>query len=268
MGKVFVIIGKSFSGKDTLLNNILVDEEFCKENNLERLVRVTTRKPRPNEIEGKDYYFISDEDYEDLYKLRADVVVSSYDSEFGQLHYITDFSKLDPDKNYIVISDTESIPNYKGILKDKLCIIYLVPPNWEIFRRFSGRDDNSEYSDLKYKEIYRRFIDDTIKFGKHSNEFTSNCNCITIIGKDICLELLKDHMNQFMNDECKNCGILINDRTSVLYCNSYIPKGNIPYSQIFKDNEIVLGNTITIYTEQELYKFTNKDFYRVLEFGK
>lgn len=264
MGKVFMIIGKSFSGKDTLLNNILVDEEFCKENNLERLVRVTTRKPRPNEIEGKDYYFISDEDYEDLYKLRADVVVSSYDSEFGKLYYITDFSKLDPDKNYIVVSDTESIDEYKKILKDKLCIVYLVPPNWEIFRRFSGRDDNSEYSDLKYKEIYRRFIDDTIKFGKHSNEYTANCNSITIIGKEIHLDSLEEIMTRIIHENWSYTGILIHNKTGIIYDNSYNPKGDIPYTQIFKDNIITLQN-IKINTEQESYELPKYDFYLVLD---
>ena len=261
--KVFMIIGKSFSGKDTALNNILLDEKFCKENNLYRLVRATTRYPRPYEVEGKDYYFITDKDYKEHYKNRDDVIISSYASEFGVLDYITDFSRLDPNKNYIVVSDTESIPDYKRILGDRLCIIYLVPPNWEIFRRFSSRDDNSEYSDLKYKEIYRRFIDDTIKFGKHSNEYTANCNCITVIGKDINLELLKETIGQFIHEDWRYAGVLIHDKTSVLYCNSYVPKNNVAHAQIFKDGIILLHNSIIIYTEKESYEFTKDDYVHI-----
>ena len=256
MGKIFMIIGKSFSGKDTLLNNILLDEEFCKENNLHQLVRCTTRKPRPNEVDGKDYYFISNEEFLNEYMSREDVISASYKSEFGVLHYITDFSKLEPDKNYIVVSDPESIEKYKKVLGQNLCIIYLIPPNWEIFRRFSGRDDNSEYSDLKYKEIYRRFIDDTVKFGKHSNTYLANCNAITVLGKDYSLNELKDNISQCLKYQWDNVGILMTSGGStLLYNNKYDPsKRNPKYFEIIEYNEIIISNGIVINTENESYE--------------
>lgn len=186
-----MIIGKSFSGKDTLLNKILADEEFCKRNKLERLVRYTTRKQRPGEVDGVDYHFISNEEFTKT----DDMVVSSYNSEFGLLYYITDFSKLESGKNYITVSDIESIEDYKKILGNRLCLIYLLPPDWVLFERFSRRDDNSEYDELKYKEIHRRYIDDLLKFGKKSNTFLANCNSIILVGRNYRYDILLYYMS-------------------------------------------------------------------------
>lgn len=192
--KVFMIIGKSFSGKDTLLNKILSNEDFCRKNHLERLVRYTTRKIRPGEVDGVDYHFISDEDYKKS-SGNDKMVVSSYNSEFGILHYITDFSKLESGKNYIAVSDIESIASYKKILGNRLCLIYLLPPDWVLFERFSKRDDNSEYNKLKYKEIHRRYIDDLMKFGKKSNGFLAKCNSIILVGRNYRYDLLLYYMS-------------------------------------------------------------------------
>lgn len=214
--KVYMIIGKSFSGKDTLLNKLLKDKEFCEINNIHKLVRLTTRKPRPNEVDGEDYYFISDEEYYRSYKDREDVAVSTFNSEFGRLYYITDFSKLEPDKNYITVGDPDSIKEYKKVLGTQLCVIYLMPPNWEIFRRFSLRDDNSDYSDLKYKEIYRRFVDDTRKFGEDSNTFMANINCIILLGTQFNYDNFKTYVQKFNKSWWLCMGVIIDNTNSVL----------------------------------------------------
>lgn len=196
--KVFMIIGKSFSGKDTLLNKILSDKEFCKKNNLERLVRYTTRKQRPGEVDGVDYHFLSDEEFKNYSGNADDIVISSYNSEYGLLYYWTDFGKLESGKNYIAVSDVESIEDYKKILGNRLCLIYLLPPDWVLFERFSRRDDNSEYDELKYKEIHRRYIDDLMKFGKKSNTFLANCNSIILVGREYDYDRFKYALSHFV----------------------------------------------------------------------
>lgn len=253
--KVFMIIGKSFSGKDTLMNEILSDKEFCKSNNLEQLVRCTTRKMRPGEVEGKTYYFITDEDYENNYKDRDDVITTSYDSEFGTLYYITDFSKLEPGKNYITVGDTESIESYKKILGRRLCIVYLMPPDWVLFQRFSKRNDNSEYDDLKYKEIHRRYIDDLQKFNTHSNEYLSESNCIVIAGReyDSNMDDIKKFINQFIFTTWFNIGVLFIKNKFIIFSNHYTPTN---YNFSFKNsvNNIVLCNgDLTVNINDETY---------------
>ena len=254
--KVFMIIGKSFSGKDTLLNSILWDNDFCKNNKLNRLVRYTTRKQRPNEVEGESYHFISDEEYLINYKDNENVSVTSFNSEFGDLHYITDFSKLKPDTNYITVGDPESIADYKNILGNRLCVIYLMPPDWVLFQRFSRRNDNQDYNYLKYKEIHRRFIDDMKKFGTKSNEFMAGCNCILVIGKEYSLKSIKDLMEKFIDAiEWKSMGILLTKNENILFGNKYYPdivKSSIDESVI--KGEIGLRNfDINIDTNNETY---------------
>ena len=197
--KVFMIIGKSFSGKDTLLNKILSDKEFCEKNNLERLVRYTTRKPRPGEVDGAGYHFISDEEYKEKYENNKNAVVTSFNSEYGNLHYIINLSDLESEKNYVVDADPKYVPKLKEKLGDRFCLIYLLPPDWVLFERFSRRADNSEYDGLKYKEIHRRYIDDLMMFGKKSNVFLANCNSIILVGKDYNYSIFKYYIRYFIN---------------------------------------------------------------------
>ena len=60
---MFVLSSPSGAGKTTLTKKIA-------ENNKKFAISIshTTRKPRPNEIEGKDYYFVSEENFNELVK--------------------------------------------------------------------------------------------------------------------------------------------------------------------------------------------------------
>ena len=220
MSKVFLVIGKSFSGKDTFLSYILESEVFCERNNLYPLVRYTTRSIRPNEVEGVDYHFINDKYYKKNFKDNPKAVVTSFKSEFGHLHYITDFSNLDEDKNYILVGDPESIQPFKEILGDDLCVIFLLPPDWVLFERFSNRDDNAKYSDKKYQEIQRRYVDDLIKFSK-ANEFLVNVPVIINLGKFVHKLKIKYHMQNFINNDFNS--VILNSQGTTRFKNEYGP---------------------------------------------
>ena len=60
-GKIIILTAPSGSGKTTLANYLL--DAFP---NLEFSVSATTRSPRPGEIEGKNYHFVSHEDFQQL----------------------------------------------------------------------------------------------------------------------------------------------------------------------------------------------------------
>lgn len=258
MSKVFMIIGKSFSGKDYLLKQIISDHDFCKENNIRQLIRYTTRKHRPTETDGCDYFFISDEYYERDFKNNDKAIVSSYETVYGTWHYITDFSKLDSDKNYIMVGDPESIEKSKEILGNDLCLIYLVPPNSVIFSRFSNRDDNETYSE-KYKEIYRRFMDDLVKFGEKSNRYIANCNCIINLGKELHENDIKFFIKYFINGDDSDTGIIINNEFSKTFSAKYniMNEHGITFSRYYNLIDIMSGQIqlcngkIHLYTEDE-----------------
>jgi guanylate kinase len=56
-GKIFILSGPSGAGKTTLYQKLI--QSPCFKDRLEKVVSSTTRKPRPGEIHGKDYYFLS-----------------------------------------------------------------------------------------------------------------------------------------------------------------------------------------------------------------
>lgn len=58
--KLLTITGPSGAGKSELLNLL------CRDHGFERLISATTRPPRLGEVSGKDYYFISDEEFDQL----------------------------------------------------------------------------------------------------------------------------------------------------------------------------------------------------------
>ena len=66
---VIAIIGKSGSGKDTLLNKFF--ENFSRKNVLHKIISYTTRPPRENEVNGKDYFFVSKEEFAEEIKKRV-----------------------------------------------------------------------------------------------------------------------------------------------------------------------------------------------------
>jgi guanylate kinase len=66
-GRLVVISGASGSGKSTLVQHVLARPEL----HLRRSVSATTRKPRPDEQPGRDYFFVTAEDFE---RMRSDLL--------------------------------------------------------------------------------------------------------------------------------------------------------------------------------------------------
>lgn len=246
MSKLFVIMGKSFSGKDYLKNAILNEKEFCEENNIVELVRYTNRPMRDGEVDGREYNFINTEDVRKY--MHSKSVISSYDTEYGKWHYITDLSKMKKDTNYITIADINDIIKYKEILPlEDICIIYLIPPNWKIFQRFSERKD---YGDDRYKEIYRRFVDDTYKFYYKSNDVLTGVNSIVNVGVDFKLHDILHAMIDIINSDRKDL-IILNKNKYHLFENNSNGIEFLKYNKVsFYKIEIFDGD-IVIHTETE-----------------
>jgi guanylate kinase len=64
-GLLLVLSGPSGAGKTTVAQRI-IDQHSGSEGCLERSVSLTTRPPRPGEVEGADYFFIDDSQFADL----------------------------------------------------------------------------------------------------------------------------------------------------------------------------------------------------------
>ena len=135
-GIVVVLSSPSGAGKTTLVKKI------AEEKNFKISISYTTRKPRTNEINGKDYFFISEEEFENLIKNQefleyAKVFENYYGSPKKKV-----FEKLNKGENVIFDIDwqgTEQIKNQK--LNYKLITFFILPPTKsELFNRLKNRD--------------------------------------------------------------------------------------------------------------------------------
>ena len=104
MGKLFVIMGKSATGKDSIYHEIV---KRCPQ--LREIITYTTRPMREGETYGKEYYFVTKEE---MYEMRENgkiIECREYDTVLGPWFYFTaDDGQLDFDKgDYILISTLE-----------------------------------------------------------------------------------------------------------------------------------------------------------------
>lgn len=87
--KVIAICGKSASGKDTLLRNIMTNYPW-----LHKIINCTTRPPRDNEVDGKNYHFLSLEEF-----AHRDIMGEMIEvAKFREWFYGTSFRDLSEDK--------------------------------------------------------------------------------------------------------------------------------------------------------------------------
>ena len=137
-GKLFIISGASGVGKGTVLKSVME-----KRDDLRFSVSATTRPPRPSEKHGIHYYFISEEQFEEMiardefleYDRHAN---ASYGTPVGQV--------LEKLQNGHVILDIE--PKGAEIVHGKrpdATLIFIMPPSMEeLERRLRGRGDTPE----------------------------------------------------------------------------------------------------------------------------
>ena len=128
MSKIFIISAPSGCGKTTLVREICKSYSF-----LEQTISHTTRKIRANELDGKDYLFINDQEF--MTKVNNKEFIE-YQNVYDNL-YGTSFSSIksitDSGKDAILEID------YKGMLSIKKSIpsaisIYILPPSIQELR--------------------------------------------------------------------------------------------------------------------------------------
>ncbi len=161
MGKIFFILGKSSSGKDTIFQKIKENNELS----LKTVVGYTTRPMRENEVDGEEYFFVDRDRLEEL--KNDDKVIESrdYNTVHGIWSYFTvDDGQIDLDQDdYLYIGTLESyeqVRNFYG--EDKVIPIYIEVEQGERLRRAVLRE--IEQSEPKYEELCRRFLADEQDF--------------------------------------------------------------------------------------------------------
>ena len=166
MGKIFYLMGKSSSGKDTMFKKLIEDKAL----GLKTIVGYTTRPMREGERDGVEYFFV---DEEKMLSLEAEGKVierRSYNTVHGIWSYFTVDDgqvNLDSDDKYLLIGTLESyekVRNYYG--KENLIPLYISVDDGLRLQRALDRERQQD--NPKYAEMCRRFLADEADFSKEN----------------------------------------------------------------------------------------------------
>lgn len=161
MGKIFCLMGKSASGKDTIYNRLLRSETL----HLRHVVPYTTRPVRSGEVDGETYFFCTDAEADELEKAGKIIELRSYHTVHGIWRYFTaDDGQicLDAD-DYLMIGTLESygkLRDYFG--EEQVCPVYIWADDGVRLERALARERSQE--NPKYAEMCRRFLADEEDF--------------------------------------------------------------------------------------------------------
>jgi guanylate kinase len=135
-GIMVILSSPSGAGKTTLVNLL------SKNNNFEISISHTTRKPRPNESSGKDYYFVSDQEFKRLIKNEEFLEYAKVFNNYYGTTRTPVIDKLNKGKNVLFDIDWQGADQIKNKNLDfKLITFFILPPSKEIlYERLSSRD--------------------------------------------------------------------------------------------------------------------------------
>ena len=163
MGKIFYILGKSSTGKDTIYKNILEDETL----GLKDIILYTTRPIRDGETDGKSYHFVSEKEYEDIKKSGLIIEERSYNTMHGVWRYFTvKDSSIDlSNNNYVIIGVLKSFIDTRDYFgSDKVVPIYIEVEDGLRLQRALNREKKPE--NRRFKELCRRYLADSEDFSE------------------------------------------------------------------------------------------------------
>lgn len=150
MYKIIALFGESGAGKDTVLREILVNRPM-----VHKIISYTTRPPRENEIDGIDYYFITEEEF--IKKIeKKELAEYTY---FNNWYYGTGVDDLQEDRINVGVFNIQGIASLMADSRCKVTPFRIVAPDSDRLIRSIKRDSAADCS-----EICRRFLADKQDF--------------------------------------------------------------------------------------------------------
>jgi guanylate kinase len=164
MGKIFCLMGKSSTGKDSIYREL-----FARGLPLKKIIPYTTRPIRDGEENGNEYFFCTEEDVERLSAEGKIIELRAYNTVYGVWKYFTACDgqiELATD-SYLLINTLEAygkLREYFG--EDKVVPIYIEVEDGERLIRAIGRERSQDTP--KYAEMCRRFLADDVDFSEEN----------------------------------------------------------------------------------------------------
>jgi guanylate kinase len=201
-GIMVILSSPSGAGKTTLVKLL------SKNKNYHISISHTTRRPRPNEVADKDYYFVDNEKFKTLIKNEEFL---EYARVFNHLYGTTRtpvIEKLEKSENVIFDIDWQGADQIKNKkLNYKLITFFILPPSKEVlFERLSNRDMKDKLIvEERMKEFSRDVLHwinyDYVIVNDNLNECYSKINNLIDAeinngSKDYDKEYIREHVNK------------------------------------------------------------------------
>ena len=164
MGKIFYIMGKSASGKDTIYKELI--EKIPK---FHSIVPYTTRPMREGEKDGVEYFFVDQERFDEMMDEEKIIEFRSYNTKCGIWTYFTaDDGQIELwQYDYLVIGTIESYYALKEYFGDDVMVpLYIEVEDGIRLERAIQREKKQK--EPKYTELCRRFIADSKDFSEEN----------------------------------------------------------------------------------------------------
>ena len=198
-GMLILFSGPSGVGKDTVLDVVL-----NKNKSLQKSISLTTRSIRDNETDGKDYYFISSDKFEDMIS-KGEVLEYA---QYGVNMYGTPKAPVDKwlseGKTVVLKIEVQGAKNIKEMYPDSVGI-FLLPPSMEVLeKRLRSRGTETEEDIRRRLEIARDEIHKSVDYDYFviNDELeTASDDVLTIIRA---LDFSHKRMNNFISEVIDN----------------------------------------------------------------
>ena len=168
MARLFVLMGKSASGKDTLYRCLFSDDGL----KIKKVILYTTRPMRSGEQDGREYHFVDKQEFDRLYAAGLVIEYRRYNTVHGPWYYFTVADgqiDLAGGQDYLMI---DTLEGYRQLTKyygpDKVVPLYVEVEDGLRLSRALERERQQQQP--KYAELCRRFLADAEDFSQEKLE--------------------------------------------------------------------------------------------------
>ena len=162
---IYIIMGKSATGKDTVFAGLIKDEEL----NLTRIIPYTTRPVRAGEIEGEEYHFVDEAQLKEYISEGRVIERRQYNTVHGIWNYFTldDNEDIKNGGDFVMIATLEAFNKLKEYYGAE-CVtpVYIETDDYERLRRAIDRESRQDLP--SYEEVCRRYIADEHDFSERN----------------------------------------------------------------------------------------------------
>ena len=149
-GLLIVISGPSGAGKDTVCNRLVEEQR-----NVWISISMTSREPRKGEVNGKNYFFITKEEFEEKIKNEEFLEYAVYNNQYYGTPKSKIEEKLSNGIDVILVIDIQGALKIKEQLEETLFIFILPPSMEELKKRLIERNTETQEKILeRFKTAY------------------------------------------------------------------------------------------------------------------